>query len=166
MSRAKVAIDSNFSDPPFLEFLGPQRPKMTKSSPPAKVDTSFFRAEIFSVITTTKLGCVFFLFLKNTISIRQEKQNTEDTMKNRFFSDSASFLMAAKFRRNDIWKKEKKRAPQFDRSTYKKNLSPIGPAVSEKRGENFSFSRQKSISRKTQNKVKFCFFRFVLFRFC
>jgi hypothetical protein len=111
------------------------------------------------------LGCVFFLFLKNTVSIRQEKQNTEDTLKNGFFFDSASFLKAAKFRRNNIWRKEKKHAPQFDQSTYKKNLSPIGPAVSEKKGENFSFSRQKSISRKTQNKVKFCFFPFFRFSF-
>jgi hypothetical protein len=43
----------------------------------------------------TKLGCVVFFSWKNTNSRRQEKQNTEDILKNHVFFDVRSFLEAA-----------------------------------------------------------------------
>jgi hypothetical protein len=59
--------------------------------------------------------------------------------------------------RLDIKKRNKMRT-QFVRSIPKKNFSPIGLTVTEKKGWNLRFFRQKVILRKTQNKVKLCFF--------
>jgi hypothetical protein len=50
--------------------------------------------------------------------MRQKKQNTEDTVKNVFFTDARNFLKAAKFYRNDL--SGKKCASQFSRSIHKK----------------------------------------------
>lgn len=58
----------------------------------------------------------------------------------------------AKFDWQQIPKKKKKYAPQFSRSTYKKNFSPIGPRMAEKKGENLFLSLRKLVSRKTQIK--------------
>jgi hypothetical protein len=79
---------------------------------------------------------VFSFVLKNTVSILQEKQNTEDFVKSLGFLDVTNFVKPEKFYRNKISKK-KKHAPQFGRSSYRKIFSPIGPTISEKKGENF-----------------------------
>ena len=142
--------------PPSGSFGGPKGQKWPKVFPLAKIEISFFRAENFFVVTRTKSGCVFFLFLKNTKYIRQEKQNTEKTVKNPFFSDGTNFLKAAKFYRNDISKK-KKTTPRFDWSTCKKNFSPIGPAVSKKKGENFFFLLKNWFWEKPKIKKKISF---------
>ena len=41
----------------------------------------FFRAKIYLVVTRIQSGRVFFFSLKTIVSIRQEKQNTEDIVK-------------------------------------------------------------------------------------
>jgi hypothetical protein len=56
MNRAKVVIDSKFPDASFREIWGSQGPKMSESFPPTKINSSFFRAEIFSARTRNKLG--------------------------------------------------------------------------------------------------------------
>jgi hypothetical protein len=52
-------------------------------------------------------------------------------------SYSGGFLKAAKSDRKGSFQKEKKYTPQFGPSTCKKNFSPIGLTVPEKKGENF-----------------------------
>ena len=81
--------------------------------------------------------CIFFL--KNTFYRLQEKQNTEHTVKNLFFLDSARLLNPADFDRDKILKKKNIYTPQIDWSTHKKIYSPIDPTVREKKGENFIF---------------------------
>ena len=63
--------------------------------------------------TRAQFGCVFFFVLKNIGSIRQEKQNTEDLVKNLVFFMVPIFLKAAKFYRNDISKKKKNTHPNL-----------------------------------------------------
>jgi hypothetical protein len=137
MSREKFVIEPKFSDASFTEFWGSQGLKMTKSFPPAKFGSSSDRAENFSTNTRRKSGCVFFSFLENIVFTGQEKQNTEDLVKNQCFLDYLNFVRAAKFDRNKISRKEKKHAPRFASSICRKIFSPIGPAVSKKKGENF-----------------------------
>jgi hypothetical protein len=73
----------------------------------------FFELKMFFVVTRTQSRCVRFFSLKNTKYMRQEKQNTEDTVKTLFFPDAMRFLEADKFYRNHISKK-RKHALQFD----------------------------------------------------
>ena len=122
--------------PPSRSFLGPKTQKWPKVFPPAKLETSLFWAETFCVATRAKSGCVFFFVLKNMGFIRQEKQNTDDLVKNVEFWDPTNFVKPAKFYRNKISKKEKKYAPQFSRSSCRKIFSSIGQTVLEKKGEN------------------------------
>ncbi len=61
-----------------------------------------------------------FFFLKNIVSRRQEKQNTEDTFKNQIFFDARNFLEAAKFFWNDILKKKKNTHPNLAEVLVKK----------------------------------------------
>jgi hypothetical protein len=113
MSGAKVVIDSKLSDVvfrEFLEFLESQEPKVF---PPANLEISFFSAEIFSTTTRPKMGCVFFFFLKNTVYIQNEKQNTEDRSEGLIFCSSTHFVKAAKLFQNNISRNQKKHAPQF-----------------------------------------------------
>ena len=144
--------------PPSRGFWGPKtKKKWPKVFPLAKLDASLFWAETFSGATRAQLGCVFFFVLKNIDSIRQEKQNTVDHVKNLRFLELTDFVKPAKFYRNMISKKEKKYAPRFSRSTCRKIFSPIGRTVFEKKGENLFLSPKKLVSRKMQNKKKFCF---------
>jgi hypothetical protein len=100
---------------------------MTKSFPPRKIRD--------------------FIPSKKIDSRRQEKQNTNDIFNNHVFFDVRSFLKAAKLRKNNISKKKEHKHTQFSRSTCKKNVSPIGPAVLEKKRENLVSSSKK---RKTK----------------
>ena len=105
------------------------------------------------MVTRTKSGCVFFLFLKNTKYIRQEKQNTKKTVKNPFFSDRTNFVKAAKFYRNDISKQKKNTHPDLTEVLVKKiSTRPVQP-FPRKSGKTF-FSAQKPVLRKTKNKKK------------
>jgi hypothetical protein len=68
---------------------------------------------------------------------------------------------------------EKKYAPQFNRSTCKKILSLIGPAVLEKKGENIFFGSKTGFEKNSKQKKNFFsffffFFLFILnhYRFC
>ena len=69
----------------------------------------------------------------------QEKQNAEDTIKKCVSFNGVNFVKAAKFRKNNIFKRKKTYTPRFDHSTCKKVLNPIGCTAAEKRGENFIF---------------------------
>ena len=122
---------------PSWSFGGHKGQKWPKVFPHAKFGSSSDRAENFSTNTRRKSGCVFFSFLKNIVFSGQEKQNTEDLVKNQCFFDSLNFVSPAKFDRNKISRKEKKHAPRFASSICRKIFSPIGPTVSKKKGENF-----------------------------
>ena len=51
----------------------------------------------------------------------QEKQITEDTLKNRVFFNGANFVKAVKFHRNNNFKRKKNQStPRFNQSTCKK----------------------------------------------
>ena len=117
----------------FGDHMGQKWPKVF---PPAKIGSSSARAD-FSTNTRRKSGCVFFFLLKNIVFTGQEKQNTEDLVKNQCFFDHLNFVRAAKFDRNKILRKEKKYAPRFASSICRKIFSPIGPTVSKRKGENF-----------------------------
>ena len=149
--------------PPSRGFWGPKTQKWPKVFPLAKLETSLFWAETFCVITRAQLGWVFFFVLKNIDSIRQEKQNTVDHVKNLGFWDITDFVKPAKFYRNKISKKEKKFTPQFGRSICRKNFSPIGRTVFEKKGENLFLTPKIGFWEickiiKNHEKNFFCFF--------
>ena len=86
----------------------------------------------------------------------QEEQSTDVTIKKCVFFNGANFV---KVHRNNIFKRKKRRdTSRFDQSICEKLLNPIGCIAVEKRVENFIFFSDELISRKTQNKGKFCFF--------
>jgi len=138
--------------PPSRSFWGPKAQKWPKVFPLAKLETSLFWAETFCVTTRTQSGCVFFFVLKNIVSVLQEKQNTEDLVKNLGFLNVTNFVKPAKFYRNKISKKEKKYAPQISWSITKKIFSPIGLEMAEKKGENWFLIPKNLVSRTMQNK--------------
>ena len=143
--------------PPSGSFGGPKGQKWPKVFPLAKIEISFFRAENFFVVTRTKSGCVFFLFLKNTKYIRQEKQNTEKTVKNPFFSNGTNFLKAAKFYRSDISKQKKNTHPDLTEVLVKKiSARPVQP-FPRKRGKTFFFLLKNWFWEKPKIKKKFLF---------
>ena len=163
MSRAKLVIDSKLSDASFRGFWGSQEPKTPKVFPRFLRNGWTDRAEIFFASTRNESGCVFFFSLKNTVSTGQERQNTEDPPKNLSFFEGVCVLKPAKSHTNVIFQRKKKHPPRFVPSTCKKNFSSIGPAVSEKRGENSDFSRRNIILRKMHYKKtarKILYFRF------
>ena len=127
---------------PSHSFGGHKGKKWPEVFPPAKFGSSSDRAKNFSTNTRRKSGCVFFSFLKNIVFTGQEKQNTEDLVKNQCFFYHLNFVRTAKFDRNKIWRKEKKHAPRFASSICRKIFSPIGPTVSKKKGENVFFVAQ------------------------
>jgi hypothetical protein len=122
------------------------------------------------------MRCVFFFSLKNTNSRHQERQKTEDLLKNHVFFDVTEFSrIFQNVFRNNILKKKKKHATQFNRSTCKKILSPIGPAVLKKKGRKLFFSCSKTgfEENRERKKILFCSFFFFFFllilnhyRFC
>jgi hypothetical protein len=61
--------------------------------------------------------------------------------------------------------KKKKYALQFNRSTCKKILSSIGPAVLEKKGENVFFGSKTGFEKNSKQKKIFFFGFFFLFLF-
>ena len=154
----------------FWFFTKPGFEQEKKSFPPfspKRLDRSGWN---FFYVYCTQIGVRVFFSFKNTKYILQEKQNTEDTVKNPSFFDGTNFLRPAKFYRNDISKQKKKHAPRFGWSTRKKNFSPIGPAVSEKKGENFflllkNWFREKHKIKKTFASSFFVFFFAFFFAF-
>ena len=147
MSTEKFVQEPEFSDASFTEFWGSQGPEMTKSFPLAKFGSSSDRLENSSTNTRRQSGCVFFFLLEKIVFIGQEKQNTEDLVKNQCFFDFINFVRPAKFDRNKISRKEEKNPPRFTSSIRRKIFSPIGPTVSKKKGENFFFDAQNRVLR-------------------
>lgn len=147
--------------PPSGSFWDLRTQKWPKVFPLAKIDTSFFWAEIFSVVTRTQSGCVFLLSLKNTVSIRKEKQNTEDLVKNLVFSMVQIFLKTVKFYRNDV-SREKKTHPNLGEVFIKKFWArSVQPFWRKKGGKLVFFCVQKSDFEKTAKQRKF-FLIFIL----
>ena len=104
---------------------------------------------------------MFFFLLKNIVFTGQEKQNTEDLVKNQFFYPF-NFVRSAEFDRNKISRKEKKHALRFASSSDRKIFSPIGPTVSKKKGENL-FLLLKTRFWDKHKTIKKCFFSSTLF---
>ena len=94
-------------------------------------------AEMFSVATRIKSGCVFFP--KNPVGTVQERQNTEGTIKiPALYSMLLILCNLSKIHRNNI-SKRKKRHPNLANVLIKKLLSPIGYTAKEKRGKTSIF---------------------------
>ena len=102
MSRAQVVIDTKFQNAFFREL---KSQKWVEVFPPAKLCTTSFRTTIFSVRTWIKLEFVFSFSSKSIVSMAQEKQNAEGTIKKCVFFNGANFLKAAKFYKNNIFKR-------------------------------------------------------------
>jgi hypothetical protein len=100
------------------------------------------------------MGCVFFFFLKKTVYIKNEKQNTEELSESLSFCNITDFVKAAKLFQNKISRNQKKYAPQLSWSTCKKIFSPIDLKIAEKKGEYWFLAPEKLVSRKMQNKKK------------
>ena len=69
----------------------------------------------------------------------QEKQYAEGTIKKCVFFNGANFVKAAKFHKNNSFKRKKNDTPKFDHSTCIKVLNPIGCTAEKKREKNFVF---------------------------
>ncbi len=103
MNRAKVVIDSKFSDATFREIWGFQEIKMTKLLPlPQKLILHFFELKFFCENSDLIGMRICFVFEKNTDCRRQKKLNTEDILKNHGFYGVKSFPEAAKLCGNNI----------------------------------------------------------------
>ena len=99
--------------------------------------------------------CVCFC-LKSIVSLAQEKQSTDGTIKKCVLFNGANFVKAVKFHRNNIFKRKKDKIYP-DLTKVFVNLI-VCTAVEKKGGGETSFFSDELISGKTQNKGKFCFF--------
>ena len=100
----KLSLAQNCQMPPSGSFTGHKGLKWPKVFPLAKIETLFFRAETFFVVTRTKSGCGgFFFFEKYQIRRSGEAKYWRSSQK-LFFFERSSFLKAAKFYRNKISK--------------------------------------------------------------
>ncbi len=122
--------------------------------------------KFFLGLLRTNRGACFFFFENCLLNTPGEAKYLRHYQKPCFFSIVRVFQRLPYLIEIRSWRK-KKHAPRFVRSSSKKNLSPIGLTVSEKKGENFGFSLQKLVLRKIQNNhFFFIFFSFFFFYFC
>ena len=105
---------------------------------------------------------MFFSFLKNIVFTGQEKQNIEGLVKIQCFFDHLNFVRPAKFDRNKISRQEKKHAPRFASSIWRKIFSRSAQKFRTKRGKIF-FSMLKTEFRDKHKLIQKLIFSLALF---